>query len=268
MIRRLLGGGLGALWLLGAAATASAGLSDRVGATFELMANEFVKAFEPLEGLVISREGDLLYLDIGEARGAQIGQEFTIFRKGNVFRHPLTGKPLGRYEDVLGYAQVRRVLPRFSEAVYVPAADMPVPRAEDGVRISRGRIKIAITPVLDLTRSKSDVRRVPYLIATTLERSKRFQVVDPLTVGDTFATAGIRPEEVLALPDRAIRISKSLAVSGWLVPVLLERQGVMYLDATWISAVTGTALFSRRGRLLPATATEEQRFPWEPAAGD
>ena len=33
------------------------------------------------------------------------------------------------------------------------------------------------------------------------------------------------------------------------MPVLIERRGTTYLDVTWISAVTGTALFSRR---LPA----------------
>jgi len=57
-------------------------------------------------------------------------------------------------------------------------------------------------------------------------------------------------------------------VSGWIVPVLIQRRDVVYLDATWISAVTGTALFSRRAPLLPPTAAEEQRFPWEPASED
>jgi len=52
------------------------------------------------------------------------------------------------------------------------------------------------------------------------------------------------------------------------VPVLLERRGVVYLDVTWISAVTGTALFSRREPLLPPAAAEEQRFPWEPPSED
>ncbi len=48
----------------------------------------------------------------------------------------------------------------------------------------------------------------------------------------------------------------------------IERRGVLYLDTTWISAVTGTALFSRRQPVLPSSATEEQRFPWEPRAED
>jgi hypothetical protein len=63
-------------------------------------------------------------------------------------------------------------------------------------------------------------------------------------------------------------VSKKLEVSGWVVPVLIQRRGIVYLDVTWISAVTGTALFSRRAPLLPPAATEEQRFPWEPASED
>lgn len=254
--------------VLAVPAPARAGLADRAGATFALMADDFARAFQPLEGLVVSVEGDTLYLDLGEGRGAQVGQEFTIFRKGAAFVHPLTGKTLGRFEEMLGYAHVRRVRPRFSEARYVPVEGQPRPQADDGVRITRGRLRIAVTPVLDLTGSKADLRRVPYLFATILERSKRFQVSDPLAVGELFVNGGARVEEVLGLPDRAMRISKSLDVTGWVVPVLLERRGVTYLDATWISAVTGTALFSRRLPLVPPTAAEEQRFPWEPGVED
>jgi len=65
-----------------------------------------------------------------------------------------------------------------------------------------------------------------------------------------------------------VAVSKKFEVAGWIVPVLIERRGIVYLDATWISAVTGTALFSRRAPLLPPAAAEEQRFPWEPASED
>ena len=170
--------------MLASASSAAAGMADRVGATFALMIDDFIKAFSPLEGLVIGSEGSTLYLDIGESGGAQVGQEFTIFRKGEEFHHPITRKVLGRYEEVLGYAQIRAVQPRFSEALYVPIEGRPLPQSDDGVRITRGRIKVAITPVLELTESKgkADLRRVPYLLAVGLEGSKRFQVVDPLTV--------------------------------------------------------------------------------------
>jgi len=245
-------------------------MADRIGATFALMVDDFIKAFSPLEGLVIGSEGSTLYLDVGESGGAQVGQEFTIFRKGDEFHHPISRKVLGRYEEVLGYAQIRTVHPRFSEALYVPVEGKPLPLSDDGVRITRGRIKVAITPVLDLTESKGrpDLRRVPYLLAVGLEGSKRFQVADPLTVSDLFVSGGAHVQEVLALPERVVRVSKKFDVTGWIVPVLIERRGIVYLDATWISAVTGTALFSRRAPLLPPAAAEEQRFPWEPASED
>ena len=125
-----------------------------------------------------------------------------------------------------------------------------------------------MTPVLDLTGGTADVRRVPYLFASVLERSKRFQVVDPFVVTDMFASGEARVEEVLARPARATHIARNLEVSGWLVPILLERRGVLYLDVTYISAITGTALFSRRQPLLTDSGGEEQRFPWEPLIED
>ena len=259
---------IAALLLLVPRGPARAGLADRIGATFGLMANEFVKAFQPIEGLVVGIDGAGMYLDVGESAGGQIGQEFTIYRPGEPFYHPRTGRLLGHFEDVLGQAQVRRVQPQFSEAVFVPAEGAPPPRRADGARITRGRITVAVAPVLDLTGADADTRRVPFLLATALEGSKRFQVADPLTVGDLFANGAVRVEEMLARPERAIRAAKSLDVAGWVVPVLLERRGVTYLDVTWISSITGTALFSRRQPLLRESGAEEQRFPWEPRVED
>ena len=251
-----------------AAGPAAAGMADRIGATFSLMADEFIQAFNPVEGIVVSVENDEIFLDIGQTRGAQVGQEYTIFRKGAAFAHPVTGKALGRYEDVLGWAQVRRVEQEFSAASFVPAADKPAPQPEDGARITRGRLKVAVTPVVDMTDGRADLRRVPYLIATVLERSRRFQVIDPLAVSDMFAAGTVRVEEMLARPERAIRVAKNLDVAGWVVPVLLERRGSVALDVTYISAITGAPLFSRRVPVVPNSALEGQRFPWEPRVED
>jgi hypothetical protein len=247
---------------------AGAGMADRVGSTFAQMADDFIRAFQPIDTLVVQVEGSTVYIDAGDKTSAQPGQELVIYRKGETFTHPLTRKPLGRFEEILGYAQIRRVHPKFSEATFIPIAGMPQPATEDGARITRGRIRVAITPALNLTGVETDLRRVPYMIGTMLERSKRFQVVDPLVVSDMLTTNSVRVEEVLARPERASRAATSLEVSGWLVPILLERRGATYLDVTWISAITGTALFSRRQPLMPAGSVEEQRFPWEPRAED
>jgi len=247
---------------------ASAGVADRVAATFALMANDFVNAFKPVEGLVVSVEGREIFLDVTEKTGAQVGQEYTIFRKGDTFQHPLTGRTLGRYETVLGYAQIVRVYPNFVAANFIAAGDTPPPRSTDGARITRARIRVAVTPTLDMTSSRADLRRVPFLIAAALEGSKRFLPVDPLSVSDMFASGTVRVEEMLARPERAVRAARNLEVSGWVVSMLIERRGVTYLDVTYISAITGNALFSRRLPLVTPSATEDQRFPWEPRPED
>lgn len=245
-----------------------AGTADQVGATFDLLLQDVVGAFPPVEGLVVQVEGERLFIDLTEKSGVQPGQEFSVFRKGEVFRHPITGRPLGRFEDILGYAQIVRMHPQYAEALFVPEEGKPPPQPEDGVRITKGRIRVAVAPATDLTKANADLRRVPFMIAHALEQTKRFQVADPSTVQEQLLSQKTRSEELLVSPGKAKTSGKSLEVIGWLVPVLLERRGVTYLDVTWVSAVTGTALFSRRAALTRAGGSAEQRFPWEPVPTD
>ena len=249
-------------------ASGEAGQADQVGATFGFLVQDVINAFPPVEGLVVSVDGDRLYLDLASKDGVHRGQEFTIFRKGDEFKHPISGKVLGRYEDILGYAQIQRVDQRFSEATFIPIAGQPKPEAEDGARITRGRIRVAVAPPLDLTKGQADLRRVPFMIAFGLDQTKRFQSVDPGAVQELFLNQRARIEELLVRPERAVSLGKALDVSGWLIPVLLDRRGVTYLDITWISAVTGTPLFSRRSALTRTQGAAEQRFPWEPLPED
>src|SRR5207245_9158509 len=159
---------LAALALLIVVTPTAAGMADRLAATFELMADDFIRVAQPIEGVVAAYEGNVLYLDLGEDSGAQVGQELIVFRKGDAFYHPITQRVLGHYEDLLGHAQIRRVAAHLSEAVFVSREGAPLPQAGDGVRITRARVRVDITPVLDLTRSDADVRRVTYLMATVL----------------------------------------------------------------------------------------------------
>lgn len=256
------------LMLSGPGGPAGAGTADQVGATFGLLIQDVVAAFPAVEGLVVQVDGDRLFLDVTEQNGVQPGQEFSVFRKGEVFRHPINGRPLGRYEDILGYAQILRVHPQYSEALFVPEDGKPPVQPEDGVRITKGRIRVAVAPATDLTKAQADLRRVPFMLAHALELTKRFQVADPSTVQEHLLSLKTRSEELLVSPDKAKTSGKTLEVTGWLVPVLIERRGVTYLDVTWVSAVTGTALFSRRAALSRSEGTAEQRFPWEPLPTD
>jgi hypothetical protein len=257
-----------ALAALVVAGPAQAGIADQVGATFGLMLQEVVAAFPPIEGLVVQVDGENIYMDLSKKDGVLLGQEFTVFRKGEVFRHPNSGKPLGRYEEVLGYAQVQRVEATFSEAAFVPVEGRPPPRPEDGARITRGRIRVAVVPPVDLTTTRADLRRVPFMLALAMDQTRRFQSVDSGQVNETLLNSKTKGEEMLVRPDRAVSLGKSLEVTAWLVPVLIERRGVTYLDVTFISAVTGAALFSRRQALTRSEGAADQRFPWEPRPED
>jgi hypothetical protein len=259
---------LAALLVAATAGPALGGLADQVGATFSLMLEDVVAAFPGVEGVVAAVDHDRVFLDLAEKDGLKPGQELTIYRKGDAFRHPVTGKVLGRYEEVLGYGQVRQVFPNYSEAVLVPAPQAPAVRPDDGARITRGRLRVAVTPVLDVTSVTADLRRVPFMIALGLDQTKRFQTADPAAVQEELLKHGARVEELFVRPEKAVAIGKLLEVSGWVVPVLLERRGVTYLDVTWISAVTGSALFSRRLALSRGDTVADQRFPWEPRRED
>ena len=232
------------------------------------MLQEVCPAFPPIEGLVVQVDGDSIYMDLANKDGVLLGQEYTVFRKGEVFRHPTSGKPLGRYEEILGYAQVQRVEESFSEALFVPAEDRPKPKPEDGVRITRGRIRVAVVPPVDLTTGKADLRRVPFMLALAMDQTRRFQSVDSGQVNELLLNSKTKGEEMLVRPDRAVALGKSLDVMGWLVPVLIERRGITYLDVTWISAVTGAPLFSRRQALTRARAPASSASHGSPARED
>lgn len=254
---------------LASAGPARAGIADQIGATFGLLVQEIADAFPPVDGLVASVQGEQVFLVLNVRDGIQAGQELTVFRKGEVFRHPMSQRAMGRFEDILGHAQVRRVYPEFAEAAYVPLEGKPAVRAEDGVRITRGRIRVAVTPVVDLTASRVDLRRVPFMLALGLEQTKRFQAVDSSMVQDQLLNARTRPEQLFIEPDRAVALGRPLEIAGWLVPVLMERRGAQYLDVTWVSAATGRALLSRRLSLVRGLeAAGEPRFPWEPRLRD
>jgi len=95
-----------------------------------------------------------------------------------------------------------------------------------------------------------------------------YRGVDSGQVNEALLNSKTKGEELLVRPDRAVALGKTLEVVAWLVPVLIERRGITYLDVTFISAVTGAALFSRRQTLARSDAAGEQRFPWEPRSED
>ncbi len=80
----------------------------------EDMTQKIIKAF-PLEGYIVSRRDDQVTLDLGRFSGVKKGMKFFAYQKGEVVKHPKTGKILGAKKIQTGLIRIDKVLDKFSE---------------------------------------------------------------------------------------------------------------------------------------------------------
>lgn len=98
----------------------------------------------PAAALVIFVQGDEVYLDATRARGAALGQAWTIERLGGEIRHPLTGEVAGHARRWIGEVRLTRFQDDFSKARIVTQA-----AAEGGIRV-RDAARPSAVPVVVL----------------------------------------------------------------------------------------------------------------------
>ena len=190
---------------------------------------------------MVAVDGDRVYLDLTEKDGVQPGQEFTVFRKGDVFRHPFTrtaARPLrGHPGPCAGAARAAQVLARRCSspstgrarcarrtACGSPGAGSGGGAADAGPHHGPGRP--AARALHDRARAGPD---------------QALPVGGPRGGAELLLNQQTRSEELLVRPEKAVALGRTLEVSGWLVPVLIERRGTTYLDVTWISGGDGHA---------------------------
>lgn len=82
----------------------------------EPLLEDMIKISPPL-GMVMKIEGKNVYLDLGKEKGVKIGQRFSLFAEGEVFKHPKTGKILYTEENVLGEIQITEVVEGYSVGI-------------------------------------------------------------------------------------------------------------------------------------------------------
>ena len=82
----------------------------------EGLALKYKQSFPLLEGIIIKKEGNAVLVDIGS--NAKIREEMgvTLFRDGEVLKHPVTGKVLGSEPVELGEGKIEKVYEEFSNA--------------------------------------------------------------------------------------------------------------------------------------------------------
>ena len=251
---------IAALALLALAGPAWADVLQDLGATYQKVADELVAAFPKVEVQVVAVTGDTVSVRGAGVPNLRPGLELTVFRRGEIFRHPITNQPLGHTEQVLGTLVVASVEGDTATGRLVAPSGQPAsaPVPGDGARITAGRLQVAVLPTTGVQAAFDSADQTQLLLVARfsglLDKTGRFLSVDPQRVLDL---VGQGRASSISPPEIARRLGGVAVLSSRLV-----REGpTRVLETTWISGQTGATLVALRTPLI--TATFPPRFAWE-----
>jgi hypothetical protein len=266
--RRARGGGswavipvlAGLLGLLGAPTPVWADVLQDLGATYQTVAEQLAGAFPKVEVQVAAVAGDTIRVEGAAVESLRPGLELTVFRRGEVFRHPITNQPLGHTEQVLGTLVVTAVEPGAATGRLVPLAGPPAqaPIPGDGARITAGRIPVAVLPTSGVQAAFDRADQTQLLLvarfSALLEKTGRFLAVDPQRVLDLVGSArGSRPSP--------LEVGRRLGGVAVVTSRMVRDGTTRVLETAWVSGQTGETLVALRTPLT--LATFPPRFAWE-----
>jgi hypothetical protein len=254
------GAATAALALLAVASAARADVLQDLGATYQKVAEQLVTTFPKVEVRVAAVAGDSVTVEGAGVPSLRPGLELTVFRRGEIFRHPITNQPLGHTEQVLGTLVVATVEggTATGRLVAPPGPPAPAPVPGDGARITAGRLAVAVLPTTGVQAAFDSADQTQLLLvarfSALLDKTGRFLSVDPQRVLDL---VGQGRASSLSPPEVARRLGGVAVLSSRLV-----RDGsTRVLETTWISGQTGATLATLRTPLT--TAVFPPRFAWE-----
>lgn len=73
-----------------------------------------MNALNPLSGLVLSVNDNMVYFDLGSEDGVIAGDLYTVYKEGKMLIHPVTGEVLGVQEENIGVVKVTEVKPHYA----------------------------------------------------------------------------------------------------------------------------------------------------------
>jgi hypothetical protein len=185
--------------------------------SLERLATEMVDLFPKVEGDVVKVDGSQVFITLGASDNMREGMTLSVFRKGDEFKHPLTGAVLGRFEDELGVVVINKVSEAYSSGpVRLAKANVNV-RAGDRVRITKGKIPVAVLPLQGEMPGWLSREEVTERFRMALEQTGRFQVTAADNVRVYLAEKGIQPDETLS-QETLGRMAEDLRVTYAVVP--------------------------------------------------
>ncbi|MGH8068303.1 MAG: FG-GAP repeat domain-containing protein [Candidatus Entotheonellia bacterium] len=203
------------LMVLGGAFEAQA--QGQLSRSLERLSSEIVNLFPKVEGDVVKVEGHQAFITLGAPDNIHEGMVLSVFRKGDEFKHPLTGVVLGRFEDDLGVILISKVSETYSSgAVRLAKSNVNV-RPGDRVRITKGKIPLALFPTKGDLPDWVPREELNERFRSALEQTGRFQVTAADNVRVYLTEKGIQADESLS-QDVLARMAEDLRVTYAVAP--------------------------------------------------
>jgi hypothetical protein len=175
------------------------------------------RAFEAQAQGQLSRSLERLFITLGAPDNIREGMELSVVRKGDEFKHPLTGVVLGRFEDDVGVIIISKVSETYSSgSVRLAKANVNV-RPGDRVRITKGKIHVTVLPLVGNPPEGVSREELLERLRFALEQTGRFQVTAADNVRVYLTEKGIQPDEPLS-QDVLARMADDLRVTYAVAP--------------------------------------------------
>ena len=100
--------------------------------------DDTIAYFKPMTGTVVSVEGNIILMSIGEKDSVKPGMRFKVLREGEPFIHPVTKELLGKVESAVGKVEVKEVHPESAKGVLIEGNA----KQGDKVRLSDTKISM------------------------------------------------------------------------------------------------------------------------------
>jgi hypothetical protein len=185
--------------------------------SLERLSAEMVDLFPKVEGDVVKVQGNEAFITLGAPDNIREGMELSVVRKGDEFKHPLTGVVLGRFEDDVGVIIISKVSETYSSgSVRLAKANVNV-RPGDRVRITKGKIHVTVLPLVGNPPEGVSREELLERLRFALEQTGRFQVTAADNVRVYLTEKGIQPDEPLS-QDVLARMADDLRVTYAVAP--------------------------------------------------
>jgi hypothetical protein len=231
--------------------------------SLERLSSEMVDLFPKVEGDVVKVQGNEAFITLGAPDNIREGMELSVVRKGDEFKHPLTGVVLGRFEDDVGVIIISKVSETYSSgSVRLAKANVNV-RPGDRVRITKGKIHVTVLPLRgDLPEGVSREELLERL-RFALEQTGRFQVTAADNVRVYLAEKGIQPDEPLS-QDVLARMADDLRVTYAVAPRIRRVGDDSVLEVSLTGLTLQRTLLTSSAILAEPEAVARAPEPKEP----